>query len=369
MATKKNQPGCPCCGGGCVGTVTADSTCNGATISGATYKIIASDGVTVVATLTGGTSVVFSGLTGATDYYVEVSKTGYHTKRSALFTLGCAASLSKTVPTWPTTYNLTVNVKIKTCNHSGATVDVAGDATGSGSTDGSGNVTLSLSSSSSAELQSLSYTVTPASGYGAAVKTGSWSIHACSPTTQNVGLIPSAGHVDVICGGRYLPEDLDWTDDYGATTITYGTYGATIWGGSYTYTSSHAVKKTLCLDNPVEQNYSEQTADITVYCRVNVIAEACGSTTFRFRRDMNTAIALDCVESGATYHCQPRDDDHPDSTHPFTPGTSYQVDQSYTCGSSITMNVAFGPTPDVGETCAGGYEESEVDIEVTGTIT
>lgn len=364
---KRNQPGCPCCGGGCVGTVTADSTCNGSAISGATYKIIASDGVTVIATLTGGTSVVFTGLTGATDYYVEVSKTGYHTKRSSLFTLACAASVSKTVPTWPTTYSVTVNVKIDTCNVTGATVAVTGDGTSSGSTDSSGNVILSLSSSSSAELQSLSYTITPPSGHGAAVKTGSFSVHACSPATQNVGLIPSTGHVAVVCGGRYLPEEMEWTDDYGACTVVYGGFGGTGWGGDYTYSSTHAVKKTTCLDNPLEQNWSEQAADITVYCRIQVVAGACAATTFRFRRDTNVAVALTCVESGGVYKCQPRDDDHPDSLHPAATGT-YYVDESYTCGSSISMDVAFGPTPDVSETCAGGYEESSVDISVTGTI-
>ncbi len=360
-------PGCCNCGSGC-GPATVDATAlcggTGSPLTGFTFDLRDSGDTTTLATQTG-SSASFTGLDGTLSYKVRVSKTGYHTKTSGTLTPGCGGTSTTAVSTWPTPYNLPVNVKIKTCNHAGATVAVTGDATGSGTTDSSGNVTLSLSSTSTSVTQSLSYTVTPASGYGAAVKTGSWSINACSPTTQNVALIPSAGHVDVACNGRYLPEDFTWTDDYGSATISFGGFGASGWGGSYTYTSSHAVKYMFCLDNPVEQNFSEQTADITVYCRLEVVSGACGSTTFRFRRDINTANALNCVESGAVLHCQPRDDDHPSSVHPAATGT-YYVDESYSCPASVDIDAAFGPTP---ATCGSGVEETTVSINVAGTIT
>jgi len=361
---KRNQPGCPCCGGGCVGTVTADSTCNGAAIAGATYKIIASDGVTVVATLTGGTSVVFSGLTGATDYYVEVSKTGYHTKRSALFTLGCAASVSKTVPTWPTTYTVAIHVRILAggvdCPLSGVSVSVTGDGSGSGSTDGSGDVSLSISSSSSSESQSLTYSFTPPSGHGAETKSVSVTVHACSGDSRTVTLNPAAGHVAVICNSRYMPEDMTWDDDYGSCTVTFSS-GA--WYGSYTYTSTHCIQDTTCSGTPGP--YPDQTSDVTVNVYINASeaggAGDCGATDW----DVGRQVALgdqNICGSLLTYRCQPIADGC--SILPPS-GTLMTASATSTCGSSVSIDFAISA---LSASLCATYEETAVDINVSGTI-
>jgi len=372
------SPACNCCGS-CTGSVTASSSCNG-TISGATYKLVASDGVTVVATLTGGTSVTFSSVAGGSSYYVEVSKTGYHTKRSTLFSVACGASVSKTVSTWPTTYSLTVNVKIQTCDLSGATVAVTGDSTGSGSTDGSGNVTLSLSSSSSAELQSLSYTVTPPTGHGAAVKTGSWSIHACSPTTQSVGVLPSAGHVAVVCNRRYMPEELEGTSNYGSCTVAFsGDPAFPMWFGSFTYTSEHCFDLFECFPPLGEFPFPDQTADVTVTIALwmDVESSDCDTSVFRASRNLCLEEGLTCpegVEPVGEARCQPVSDHavteigssgFANCSIPPPPGSFFSDYQDYSCPASISMDFAIAA---VAAVSCGTYEETEDTITFTGTI-
>jgi len=363
----KFVPGCACC---CAAaTVTASATCSG-TLSGVTFELLDSTGTTVLATLTG-SSVSFTGLDGTLSYKVRVSKTGYRTQTSGTLTPGCGGTSTVAVATWPTTYNLTVNVVLHdgtgNCPLSGATVTISGDGSGSGTTDASGNVTISLTSTTTSVTQSLSYSISPPSGTGAATKTGSFSISACAPTTQNVTLIPDASHVAIICNTRYMPSTLTWTDDFGSCTLTNG---GVSWSGSYTY-STTGINTYTCSTGgfppTITDAYPDQPSSVTVNCYFSFVSRSsCSSSTFTILRDAIFGELIKCATS--TWRCQPVDD----SLTPFGPPAYASTlslgpvaDVTSSCGTSLSFAFAINAASAV--QCAT-YQDTAVSVTVTGTI-
>jgi len=362
----KFVPGCSCCCA--VASITVDAKCggSGAALTSVTFDLRDAADTTTLATASG-SSATFTGLDGSLSYKVRVSKTGYHTKTSTTITPGCGGSSSVTVSTWPTTYSLQFHVQLTDavgdCPLAGADVTVTGDGSGSGTTDAAGDVTLSLSSSSSSVTQSLSYTVTPPSGHGAAVKTGSISVNACSPTLQTITLIPSSGHVGAICNTRYMPDTLSWTDDYGTGSATWG--GGRTWGGSYTYSSDHAFEDELCSGFVLP--FAENTADVTVdfVIDADIVGSSCSSTHFTFTRSLWLGEGPKC--GSGTVYCEPIADS---ITSVSTPSygaytDSVPVSVSSSCGTSISL--AFTIAPVAASGCAT-YLESGVNVNVGGTI-
>ena len=270
----KFTPGCCNCGGGCTATINADAKCggSGASLGSVTFDLRDAADTTTLQTQTG-SSASFT-VTGTVGYKVRVTKTGYHTKISTTITPACGATVSVTVSTWPTTYSFKTTVNIvggRTCPVDNATVAYTGDDSQSGNTDSSGEVTLTFNSTSTSPTQSLTYTITPPSGIGAAVKTGSISINACSPADQTFTLLPDSTHVATICNNKYMPEDLTWTDDYGTCTISNVLTGVnSSWVGSYTYTSAHGYRGS--------DNTCNVSIDIDVNCLLKVDVTSCSSS-------------------------------------------------------------------------------------------
>ena len=359
----KFVPGCACC---CAAaTVTASATCSG-TLSGVTFELLDSTGTTVLATLTG-SSVSFTGLDGTLSYKVRASKTGYRTQTSGTLTPGCGGTSTVAVATWPTTYNLTVNVVIHDstgdCPLSGATVTISGDGSGSGTTDASGNVTISLTSTTTSVTQSLSYSISPPSGTGAATKTGSFSISACAPANQNVTLIPDASHVAIICNTKYMPSTLTWTDTYGTCTLTYS--GGS-WSGSYTYSTTGITEYTCSTGGfppTITDWYADQPVSVTIGCSFSVTSRAsCSSTTFTILRTIFVGESTICATS--TWRCQPVDDSQ---TYIF--GNRFDMSPAADVTASCSTSLSFSFTINAASaTQCATYAETAVSVTVTGTI-
>lgn len=356
---------------GCSANITASASCIGA-ITGVTFELLDSAGTTVLATLTGNT-VTFTGLSGGTSYKVRASKTGYHTKTSSLISTSCGTTSTVSITTWPTTYNIVVNVALRDnagdCVLSGATVTISGDGSGSGTTDASGSVTISVSSSSTSITQSLSYSISPPSGTGAATKTGSFSVSSCSPAAQYIILIPDASHVAVICNTRYMPSTLTWTDTYGSCTLSY--VGPETWGGSYTY-STTGINEYTCATGGFPPTFTGPYADQPISVTVGVSFSAysrpsCSSTTFTITR---TLVLADGMVSCpfTSYKCQPVDDSQiifgpPGYANEVTMYPTASV--TSTCGTSLSFSFTINAFAAV--SCAT-YSDTAVSVTVTGTI-
>lgn len=362
----KFVPGCGCC---CAAaTINASATCAG-TLSGVTFELLDSTGTTTLATLTG-SSVSFTGVDGSLSYKVRASKTGYRTRTSGTITPGCGGTSTTTIATWPTTYSVAFHVQLHDsygdCPLSGATVTISGDGSGSGTTDASGNVTISLTSTTTSATQSLSYSIAPPSGTGAATKTGSISIDACSPANQTMTLIPDASHVAVICNTRYMPLTLTWTDNYGSCTLTGGGGG---WTGSYTYTTTNGIKTYACapeFPNPNIRLCPDQSASVTIQCVFSLVSRgSCSSSTFTIIRSGTYGEAAVCNSS--TIKCQPVDD--ADAVI-ITPGVNqYDMTPTASVSSSCGTSLSFGFTINaVSATFCATYDETAVSVTVTGTI-
>ena len=373
----KFVPGCACC---CAAaTINVSGYCgnifSGPSMS-STFELLDAAGVTVLDTKTG-TSVSFTGIDGSLSYKVRQSKAGYHTTTSGTIAPGCGGTVTTSMATWPSPYSLTVHVQLYdgydgfNCPLSGATVTVSGDGSGSGTTDASGNVSISLTSTTTNAFQSLSIAITPPAGHGAASKTVSASVNACSPSTQTITLIPDASHCDVVCNTRYMPNTLTWTDDYGSGTATYF---AGTWEGSYTYTSNHCVNTFSCISDPPYPNvdlYAEQTGSVTVLFGVfpsppGAPSRSCSTSYFSVWRAVWVKDKATCPTS--TLKCQPIDDAFANNTYASRVGYASTSNPYATisCGTSVSMSIAISAY--VNLLSCGTWEETAVNVTVTGTI-
>ncbi len=354
----KFTPGCCHCGGGCTATINADAKCggSGSSLTSVTFELRDAADTTTLQTQTG-SSASFT-VTGATGYKVRVGKASYHTKTSTTVTPGCGATVSVTVSTWPTTYSFKTTVNIvggRTCPVDSASVAYTGDDSQSGTTNSSGEVTLTFNSTSTSHMQSLSYTITPPSGIGADVKTGSISINACSPADQTFTLLPDSTHVATICNNKYMPEDMTWTDSYGTCTISNVLTGVnSSWTGSYTYTSAHGYRGA--------DNTCNVSVNITVTCLLNLFVTSCSSSRFTPSRNLWYA------SCGAI--CRPFDD--PFGTSPPVATDTVTSDAGYddvSCSSSISLSFTeTSGSSDFSNLTGCSFAEMDAAITITGTI-
>jgi hypothetical protein len=227
-----------------INTVCPTSASTNANIDGVLVEIL--DGSTVLdSTTSGGGGIAFLGtvpIPGAGTYTVRASKSGY-TTATASISLTCGGlAKNQTIKLCLSTKTLTFTVRT-CCPLPGATVAITGDISASGVTDSSGQAVLTVSSPSGC-LADITVTVTPPSGYGAAVSVVSRSLTFCSSTyAETITLEPDSNHVELCCDGnlRFLPKVLSWSDDLGTCTLNHGNHftglGGNDWYGTYTYAS------------------------------------------------------------------------------------------------------------------------------------
>lgn len=356
----KFVPGCSCCCA--VASITADAKCggSGASLTSVTFDLRDAADTTTLAT-TSGSSATFTGLDGSLSYKVRVSKTGYHTKTSTTITPGCGGSSSVTVSTWPTTATLNVHAQLTapTCGHAGASVAITGDATASGTTDSSGDVAISITTSSSSVTQSLTITVTSPAGTGSTPAVVGVTFNACTGLSQTVTVNHDGTHVGKVCGQRYLPTTLSYSDDYGSCTLTSSGSDYT---GSYSYSSSVAIKRINCGGADI-RCVKDQTLSIPVSVSLAATGVCNGSATFQLLRTVYVGARGSCVDP-ADIACQVTDSDCASTTAPNPVLGSFDCSTtsiSWTGSMSGFSGGALGCAADIPETDQG-------TITITGTI-
>jgi len=364
---------------GCGGSINYTACCGGSpgcTPLSVTWELLASDGITVLATSIG-TSCNFIGLNGSATYYLRISKTGYWTKTSTAIVPGCGVARTGFVYTWPTSFTATVNVKISlffSCPVNGATVTVSGDGSGTATTNSSGVATVSISTSSTSYIQSLTVSISPPSGIGADSSSTSVSWNPCSSNSVSITLPPDSSHAANICYNSYLPKTLYYSDDFGSCTLSFDNGGAGVfiegnWLGSYTY-STTGIDLVSC--PPFMKEIADQPISVTVGIVVSQISKACsGSQTWKSSRSACFITAyLTCSGSGSDpYKCQTASD----SACGGTSGSSTEKSFSMPCNSSsLSGSFTYNGVTTFPSTCYDGgitiYPESNPSATITGTI-
>lgn len=372
-------PGCCHCDPTCAdATINAVAKCGGtgADLTSVTFDLRDAADTTTLDTQTG-SSASFTGVDATLTYKVRVTKTGYHIKTSSLITPSCGGTSSVTVSTWPETYTVKLTVYLYDghyCPLSGATVQYTGDDSDTGVTDSAGEITFTFDSTSTTLLQDLDVTITPPGGRGAAVLMDSISVNPCVGADYSRNLLPSTGHVAVICNTRYMPEDLTWTDDYGTCTISYV---AGVWSGSYTYTSSHCIDYRECTEGGGFGCYSESSADITVPVAFapdgSSWVDCVDGYEYLAGRELNISGKLDC---DGDPHCQIMSDNATDNVlsdcgFPLVNGNSASgiAVSCATTSISISFTIPGGSLgyPTILDDCV--VDEAGVSVTITGTIT
>lgn len=351
-------PGCGCCSSCADCAINAVAKCGGtgSALTSVTFDLRDAADTTTIATQNG-SSASFTGLDGSLSYKVRVTKTGYHTKTSSTITPGCGGTSSVTVSTWPETYSFKTTVRIlgigTPCYMNGASVSYTGDDSQIGVTSGVGEITLVFSSTSTSITQSLNYTITPASGSGADTITGSITINACSPSDQTFTLPPDSTHVAVVCNRKYMPETLNWSDQYGSCTLTWFSG----WYGSYSYSSSHGFMNSGLACNT--------TVTVPVDCLVAPSEDSCTSTTFFMSRH------IDHVGCGTI--CRPVDDPNSPNNLVSLLGLETVISGGANSTVSCSNSISFSATEDGNNygfipTGCTSYTEIDAVITITGTI-
>jgi hypothetical protein len=226
-------------------------------VTGAAVTVKDSDETTIATGTTTGNGWCTYLIIAAGTYDVEVTKTGYDPSPatgSVTFST-CNQSKSLVLEMCPLTADISVHVG--PCNMPGATVDISGDCTDSGTTDADGLVSFTLDKPAGQCYADITITVTPPACYGAASQAS--AIRVCFPhnlpgdrfwpwgSIVNFLLSPAAGHINVLLGGRYLPETLPYSDALGSCTLTWN-QALFAYAGSYTFASNGTVGTKNCLD-------------------------------------------------------------------------------------------------------------------------
>jgi hypothetical protein len=289
--------GCCSCGGGtpCGSktiTVTVRKCSTSTAVASASVVVKDGDGATVA---TGSTNV--SGVYTATVnpdegevFTIEVSKTGFKgcaTASPATDTVTFTTCVNQTITIYlcPTTFNVVITHN--GCSFYGrpnvpATYAITGDISASGSVTLEGTTTIGpFTVPDGTCSMTFTVTLTASAGYGATTTytnvISSWTPlndypidYAPTPATGSV----QASGQGIICGDVFMPEELDYSDDYGSCTLTYGSgiFGSG-WLGSYEYTS-----------NNVNSVYGSTTDTVQVNVRIAITENCTGSTLVASRR-------------------------------------------------------------------------------------
>jgi hypothetical protein len=366
-------------------------TCGSTPLSGTITVSIA--GGSVVGTATG--SDVTIGVDGGDAHTVTFTKSGYCTRTLNLPASGCATGGTWYINTWPTSYQLTFRAAVTAvgygdifdCPVAGVSIAITGDGTGSGTTDSSGLATITISADCTkpTSFQDITVTSTPPGGIGAAVEVHDITgINPCAPPTglQHVGLLPATGYVSAVFGGRYMPDTIYWTDDYGSATLTVNvvTSGDVIsYGGSYVYNTSNGVKIIDCLIPnrlfPTEGicNHSfDVPVDVSIGT-VNTVANGgcSGTSLWTVYRSYYGAGGVDkCYNTMQIYPesgcCGPVEDLTADGDPSRIQWVNMYFPDALTMSAapgSITGSASVGPWDCVYDS----WEDTATDVSVTGT--
>jgi hypothetical protein len=259
--------GCCCTDAGCAVTLNATAKCGssgGAAISGATVTVTDGGGATVGSGTTNGSGLAAISLTVPLGTYtVSISQSGYYTNTGTATFTTCGSTVAVTVSLFKS--SVTFDVLVQTgdqfptaCPLEDADVEITTSAgTFTGTTNGSGIVTVTVDCPNSGPSVTFNYDVTPPSGYGAAADSGSFSANPCTLTATTIGLQADTGYAQVspylgggfpygpVCGGRYLPNSLSYTDSNGSCTLT-NPGNTNVWTGSYSFTCTNGVEQEDC---------------------------------------------------------------------------------------------------------------------------
>lgn len=202
---------------------------------------------------------------------IQIEKDGYHPVELMDEPVPCATGRTFAVDLCPTT--ITLWLSATSCNNGvcripGTLIEIAGDLTGELTTTGvfliGDAITLDTPDPAGGDCTlSVTFTATPPEGYGMEPATIERELLACSPDwTRIIGLklMPSPGTTGAraletfwdapfvspmgCCSGHYLSDTVNYSDDYGSCTLTYGLtgYGAG-YSGEYLRHSPFTVKK------------------------------------------------------------------------------------------------------------------------------
>jgi hypothetical protein len=299
--------GCCTCGATPCGTPrnwTITVSCEGV-VSGATVTLYdASNNVEDTCT-TNVSGVCTVQVPYAGDWRVEATKSGY-TVAEVTRTFTCASTFSNTLDICQTSVTFRVIVNV-CCPLAGATVDISGGFTDTGTTDSSGEIifTFAKPSGSCADV-SITISVTPPTGHGAASTSQSGTVTFCPGIGENYtefNLSPDSTHAPVCVNGgvKYLPKTLDYDDELGACTLTYGGLGPSghYWTGSYTYTTACGAETRNCGGGVFKCLLVSGTATATVTCNYINPGTLCGNPTLDVIWTAVRANAYaDCAASG-----------------------------------------------------------------------
>jgi hypothetical protein len=250
--------GCCTCGATPCGspvTLTVNVRCQTSTIP--TYSNIASaavdlkdsGGTVIASTTTNVSGVATFSITTPGDYTVEASKTGYETVSQAV-TIACSTTPSVTLITGLT--SITVKWSVGLCSGAAiklanCTIALSGDVTDSGTTDSAGEKTFTITKPTGIAFVDVVAAYTPPSGHGCASATdASRKIWFCtaSTTLDAKELSPATGHVSYTCGDSYLPDTLEYDDDYGSCTLS--NTGGNTWEGTYVQATTDGINRIDC---------------------------------------------------------------------------------------------------------------------------
>lgn len=353
---RKYQPGCPCpCGGaGCSVSLTANARACSLALPGTLIELLdaAMSGVLDSGT---GSSKIFT-IDGTLAYNIRISKLNYCTKIFAIAATGCTTPISRNYNTWPSTYTQIVNVRTQIiCPLPGATVTITGGGTGTAITDASGVATITVTTSCSNQIANITITVTPPSGYGANGSVTTVLSDPCSPTARTINLLPSSGHVAVVCGSRYMPDTFAYSDDFGACTLTFLSGS---WRGSYVYASTNAIDQVAC-PGPSNQLIANLSRNINVVVILQISSGCSNSSSTMIR---GVLIAEGRTGCGLPANvCQ---------VSAFgTPGTEATSSENFTMNCSTTAISRYGSIPALtNPSVPCVYSETAVSYTLTGTV-
>jgi hypothetical protein len=263
----KHQAGCTCCQ--CPSALTVAVRCN-SSFSNSFLSYVPISNATVTVAYQGNGTLIDSGTTDANggvsftlattpgNSTVTAVKTGWNNATGTVNFNSCQQNKSITLETCRSSQTITVISTIAggdvadnfagPCAIGGASVSLSGHVSGSGTSAANGRTVFTVAAPANCSgLSDVTVSGAPPAGYGAANSSYSLApaVYKCQDYTVYQHYGPANGYTGQVCGSRYIPETLYYSDNYGSCTLTFDSPSSR-WVGSYSYTSTAGTTATNC---------------------------------------------------------------------------------------------------------------------------
>jgi hypothetical protein len=296
-------------------------------------------------------------------YTVEVTHPDYQSATDEITFSSCSLSKNLTLYLCPTEFSIVLTSTA--CTSLGnpeipANYVVSGDFTASGAVTVPGTTTLGPFTLPSTCDPEFSVALTWDSGHGA-ILTKTFDSSTWSPCEGNfpVTVIADAapgsafqGVRGIQCGNVFMPATLEYSDDYGSCTLTYGATLFDIgWVGSYTYSSGEVLP-----------GYPGSPTTVRVNVAVRILESCTGATLTAIRR-IGAACDLTVLPRQKRFV--------PDgfSSGGLSVNQSGSVTPSPCSTTTISHSFTFGAWSWVGTTWSSCSADSDPELATSATIT